>query len=36
VSRVTVTLLKRPVIENVVEAFAVTRPADADVNVAEK
>ena len=36
VSRVTVTALNKPVIENVVVAFAVTRPAEADVNVAEK
>jgi hypothetical protein len=36
VSRVTVTLLNKPVIVNVVVAFPTTRPADADVNVAEK
>jgi hypothetical protein len=36
VSRVTETLLSSPEIANVVEAFAVTRPAVADVNVAWK
>ena len=33
VSRDTVTLLNKPVIENVVEALATTSPAEADVNV---